>query len=330
MPTKRRVVSLLPDEMSKGGGGLEDRFIATVEEVRCTSWNYGKEGMDPIFAYRVKARPVEDDQVEDAVLPAERLESNGGLVVNHYSSGKLSDWLPSMDGEEPVDVEAEDEDDRLGVFAVPTEALMEKFLRAGGDEEVGPQINRGTNWAFWVQHAIDAGFPKELIAEAQGDCRVFEGGTYRFDRVPGPKRSGVPMSATGDGGSERKGDGKVLVITEIVELPNAAKKGAKKATGASSKATSAAPAKAAASAQTNGSNDVAEQVEAAIIELLSDEKLGGRIPRKKAVSEAIKQLSAKDKPKGLALISGKDYMKFFESSELLILDAETDVIELAE
>jgi hypothetical protein len=169
--TKRKVASLAPDEMFVGGGGLPDKFTGVIESVRNMPWRYpNKPDMDPIFAYRIRIRP-DEDQEDEAVLPEAELEKHDGLVEQHYSSGKLEQFVPSMYGDEPVDSLEVDDEDSEGVFAIPTEAFVEQCEKKGVD----PQLNNGTNWADWLQRLLDAKFPIKLLKESDGDARVFEG-----------------------------------------------------------------------------------------------------------------------------------------------------------
>ncbi len=123
--------SMLPDEMQEGGGGLDTNFTATVEEARIVPYNYGRDGNDgkPALEHkpfvRLKLRP-DEEQDEDAVIRAKGLEENDGLIIYYASLGaKLEHWVPSVDGENPVDLDSEDETDWEGVYAIPTEALIE-------------------------------------------------------------------------------------------------------------------------------------------------------------------------------------------------------------
>lgn len=349
-----RVASMRPSEMSSGGGGLEDRFHATIEECRVVAWAYprkdGGEGDRFLFA-RVKYRPDEDDQPEDAIIREGELEKNDGLIISHYKMGaKLNHWLPSMDGEEPVDIDAEGEDAE-GIYAIPTDELIEILESKGIDLDDAanyPQLNKGSNWAFWVQKIVDCGFDEDAIT---ADITCFEGAHVRLDRVPRPAFSGQAASATGE---QSKGDNKILVPTEILDAPKKSKSAAAgKSAGSKVSAKSKkveedeeeedetpTPKKTAKKTvgKPNGA-DINGTVEAAIVAALKKaplvevEDADGdtvevhQMQRTKLHQFAIKAVGSSDKKAALELMNDDD---FYEGSEVLSYDADEGTVTLIE
>lgn len=307
---KLRVASMKPSEMHTGGGGLDTGFHATIEEVRVVEWDYDGKRDENVLAVRVSFRPHED-QPDDAVIRETELEKNDGLIIQHYSAGKLDQFVPSEDGGEQSEE---------GIYAIPTDELIEKLEAKGVDvDENPPELNSGTNWAFFLRKLMDAGIPED---DMEANVDWLEGKEVRCDRVNQPPRSGVSGGATGEGGEQRQRQ--ILVVTELLEekpKKGAAKKGATKAAPAAAAKKGAASKKAAS----NGGGDIDEAVSEAIVAAL--EKAGGTLSRAKLHKAAMEAVGTSQKKAALALVNDD---AFFEGSDLFELDTEENTVTLLE
>jgi hypothetical protein len=240
-----KVSVMRPDQFS--GGGLADDFDGTISEVRFVPWNYPTES---------KPEGSIDHYVLAARVTIER--EDGEPVVQHYSAGDLQHFVPSMDGDEGVDLDGDDLSQMEGVYA----------LKVGKKDA----LSATSNWAHFLTALNEAGWVYE---EMDPDVRFLEGLEAHFNRVPQRKRSGVGGGATGADGQQRQRE--ILVVTEIKARPGDTKKGAAKA-AAKPAATSAkaATAKAAPAAEANGANDIDEPLREALLTALraSDGSLG--------------------------------------------------------
>lgn len=346
------VASMKPTEMSSGGGGLEDNVSATIAEVRITKWNYDKDDKPFVLAARVKYEP-DEEQEDDAIIRPAELEKNGGYIVQHYSAGKLEHFAPATE-DGYCDLDSDDPEDWDGIFAAPTEELLEKLgdRYDEDDESTWPRINMNTNWGFWVQKLVDCGFPEE---SAVPDVQCFEGLHVMLHRVPQPKRSGMADSATG-GGQQR--ERQILVVTELLDKPKKGKAAAKGAAAAKGKVSAKskrdededeeedeAPTKKGkslaskkASAKSNGS-DLNATVEAAIVAALKKAPLVEvededgdtvevrQMQRTKLHQFAIKAVGSSDKKAALELMNDEE---FYEQSEVLQFDPDEGTVTLIE
>jgi hypothetical protein len=317
-----RAASWDPQEMQKGGGGLADNFDATVTEARVIPWNYDKPDRPWSLFVRLKLELEGDHGFSDEQVEA--LEQKG----QYYSVAKLKDWVPSDDGDTELEFDEDDPESAAGYYAVPTEEFEKDWEKRYGDwrkkgsKVAPPQLFGGTNWAFFLQRLVDAGMPQDMVRNP--DVRFIEGGKYHFCRVPPPPRPGMATSATGDEG-ERKRDGKILVVTDVLEMPGAAKSAKKGATkGASAGAGGSAKATAKAAA-TNGNSALHDAVETAIIEALGESPEGiKRTTCFKIASQAAEKPA--DKKAAMDIVKDND---FFNNSEVLLLDEDTGMVTLA-
>lgn len=317
---------MLPEMMAKAGG-LADNFDAKVTSATIEPWNYAGKRDYSLFV-RLKLEPT-----EDSGLSEEQIEKLGGDDENSgqfYSLQKMTmtsregetmnTWLPSEDGITGIEFEG-DPAECVGYYAVPTEEYEEWWFKTH-DKNDPPQLFGGSNWSFFMQKLIDAEFPSSLIKQANGSVQFLEGAVLHFARVAPPPRPGMAQQE----GEQRKGDNKILVVTDVVSLPGAKGKG-KVAGKAAGKSTVAKPAaKAAGKAASNGGGDVNELVEAAIVAHL--EEAGEAVKRRslyKVATSAVEKPS--DKKAALALMADDD---FFLGSELFELDTDDDTVSLIE
>jgi len=151
--------------------------------------------IDDIDAEIVRARFVIYDYDGKADRPAlcvllQLKDSEGQEHAQYYSAGDPAYFVPSEDPK--------------------NEELNGITLVQVGDKT---SLNGGTNAALMLNSLVQAGFPEDKLDA--GDLRAIEGLNAHFNRVPQPKRSGLPKKP----GQEGKGDPMVLLITEINSLP---------------------------------------------------------------------------------------------------------------
>lgn len=291
---KGTVAMMRPDQMSSAG--LANDFDGLITEVRLVPWNYPTEAKPEgsidhhILAVRVAITPDEDSGFEP--------------FTQHYSAGELEHFVPSMDGENPVDLESDDESEMEGVYA----------LKVGKKDN----LNNTSNWAHFLTALHDAGFPLE---EMEADVRFLEGLYAHFNRVEQRKRSGITSQA---GTSDRKRE--ILVVTEVKErrdLSKAAKSAAKKG-GASKSA-------AASKATDNGTEEMDNVLVAAIIKAAkaADENT---LQKSKLSSIAIKAFAAGgDKTKAVKRVGEASFLEglseygvIYDSEEATLIYIESE------
>lgn len=244
-----KVASFRLDEMS--AGGLPDDFDGTASKIRLVPWNYSGNRQEYSLAVRVDITPDEESGLDP--------------FSQYYSAGDLHHFVPSLDGDTPAggsaddylaladgqaDISADEEADYEGVYAL---AIGNKV-----------QLNNGSNWASFLQAAIDA---DKAVADLIGtDISTLEGLYGHWNRIPQKKRSGLRDQ---DDSKQKT----ILVLTEIKPAPKSVAKGksAGATTAAAGKASSAkSTSKPATPATSESDDDFTERFDAAIISLLSD------------------------------------------------------------
>lgn len=279
---KNRAVSFNPDDLVQAG--LADDFDGEITEVRYVPWDYDGHLDHHILAARVSILPDEDSGFDE--------------FTQHYSAGDLQFFLPSVDGENPVDLEADDEDDMAGRFVVPV-----------GRRE---SLANSSNWAAFVIAAVEAGFPKDQISS---DAGVFEGISGHFNRVPQQKRSGIQVDGEGD--NRRR---EILVLTEVEEVK--AKKATKKK--AKKKASPKKSTKKADDDDAGEGDDLAERLTGVVVEALAEAE-DMTLSKAKLPSIVIKQFDGAEKAKAVKLVSDA---AFLESGEGWEYDADEGTLTL--
>lgn len=277
------VASLRPDNMSQGG--LPSDFTGKIARVRFEPFDYDGRADKPALAIRMEIEPDADSGIDP--------------FFQHYSAGDLAFFHPSMDGKSPVDVEDwknKELEDVQGIYAF---AVSKR-----------EQLAKTSNYADFVQKAIDVGFPIDLIGS---DCRFLEGTRGHFQRVPQQKRSGQA-----DDGKKRE----ILVLTRIDEIPGKGKAaaGAKAAPKAAAKA--GAPAEAASGGDNEELDNLLDEI---VIEAISNSE-DGIVPKSKLAPLAMAKLTGANKQKGVKRIASLEYLT---GRELLAFDAETNTVTLA-
>lgn len=289
------VASLRPDNMSSAG--LADDFNGLVTKARLVPWNYGGSIDHYILAVAVTIKPDEDSGFDE--------------FTQYYSAGELDFFAPSMDGENPVDIDSwsgndEDIEEVEGVYA----------LKVGQRA----QLNNNSNYAHLLGALVDAGVDQDTMTT---DIRWMEGIYGHWNRVPQKKRSGIQVQPAADGKEQRERT--LLVLTELLEAPTekASAKAGKKTTTAAKPA--AAKKGAAAKAETNGGGDIDSKLEEAIVAALSELEEGESLTRKQVNQIALKNFTGKEKALAVSRAGEED---FYENAEQLVYDDEDGSVSL--
>lgn len=279
--TPTGVASNDPDDMV--AGGLKDDFDGEVIKARYIPWDYGGKLDHHILSVALTIQDDEEDQP----------------FVQNYSCGELEHFMPSVDGEESVDLDKEEGEAWEGIYALAVGAK--------------PQMNNNTNWAHFVGAIKDAGLPKEAIGAS---IEFMEGVYGHWNRIAQRKRSGIVVEQT-DGGQKKSND--ILVVTELKE----------RAPGRTTKATKAA-AKAAATkgkppAASAGAEDLDERLAVLVTEavLAADEGIAkGKLP-----ALAIRAFDGTEKAQAVRRVGQPE---FLESSDTWLYEAESGMLYAAE
>lgn len=295
MADPSKVASMNPDNMV--AGGMQDDFDGTITKVRLVPWNYGGKIDNHVLATAVTIKPADGDE-----------------FTQHYSTGNLEDFVPSMDGENSVNLEATDEE----IEADPTILEGIYAMRVGSKEA----LSNSSNWAHFITAALDAGFDKTKLS---ADVRMFEGITAHFNRIPQKKRSGLVKPAEVAGQQAKRND--ILVITEIKAGAPAGKPatGSKTpATGTSASSKSSPAAKTATPAASAA--PVGGDLDSKLVEVLRKALAGAEdgLTKDKLPSLALKGLPAADKGKGVKRIVDPEFLGSQEA--FWAFDAESGLV----
>ena len=165
--------------------------------LRPSSFSQGGGLIDDVDVEITRARFVEYDFEGKADKPTLCLllqlkDSDGGEHAQYFSAGDMAYFVPSEDPKNP---------DLNGITIVKV-----------GEKD---NLNGGTNTALLLNSLVQAGFPEDKLDG--GDVRVLEGLVGHVNRVPQPKRSGLPKK-------EGQRDLMVLVFTKIISMPGEQRK----------------------------------------------------------------------------------------------------------
>lgn len=280
-----KVASMNPDNMV--AAGLMDDFDGTVTKVRLIPWDY-------------------DGKIDHHVLAAQVTVKNddGTETVEHLSAGDLELFAPSMDGENPVPLTKD---------GATTEELEGVFALQVGKKEA---LANSTNWAQWIQAALQAGFPPSKLA---ADVRCFEGVYGHWNRIPQKKRSGLVRPAPAAG--ERAKSNDILVLTELKTPPAGT---AKPTTGAVKTAatTSAKPATTTATTAPAAGGDL----DAKLVEIVRKALVGQAegLSKSKLPGAALAGLAPADKGKGVKRVVDAEFLSGHE--DLWVFDADSGTV----
>lgn len=178
------------------------------------------------------------------------------------------------------------------------EATAGKELVPVGDK-TAPSGN--SNMALVVNSMINAGLPEDLLDS--GDISAIEGTKGHVNRIPEPKRAGLPARE----GARKDQPRTVLVFTTITGLPGEAPKAGKgKVTTMAKPATGAAKPTAAAPSAAEGGDELTEELTGFLLEVVGAagdaglkkvqivQKLFAAIPKDNANKKALVALAGKD------------------------------------
>lgn len=276
-----KIASLNPDNMI--AGGLADDFDGVIKKVRFVPWNYVGTRDEYSLAVAVTITP-------DPVSGEEEF-------VQHYSAGELDNFVPSMDGDNPVPLDGYGTEE----YGDPEQAEGIYAFKVGKKEG----LSNSSNWAQFIIKALEANFPKDKLSAA---ASMFEGVIAHFNRIPQKKRAGLVKAEVP--GQEKKRANDILVITEFKgfkamsgQTPAAA---AKKTTIAA-KTTPAVTSTPATTAVTGGGSDLDTKLIAIIVAGVAaagDEGLS----KAKLPSLALKGLAGADKGKGVKRVVDADLL----------------------
>lgn len=258
------------DEMAQGG--LPDDFDGTVVKAVFAPTNYDGKLDHYTLAALITLKP-DDDSGHDE-------------FTQIYSVGDLQFFAPSKDGEEPVDMEGEEEGEALeGAYLVPV-----------GDRK---QLSNSSNFAFFVRHLEAAGFTG-LAETASLDSLV---GLYgHWNQIELPKRSGIVAQAD----SGRKGPRTLLCVTEIKDAPKATAKGKAAAPKATAKANTKS--KAAEAEEDDEGETLESRVGDAIVDALSEAD-DNSLPKSKLIQIVVKAFpDTKEKAAAVKIVSSPEFL----------------------
>jgi len=179
---------------------------------------------------------------------------DGEESAQDYSMGNASDWAPSEDGKE---------------------------LLAIGKAKA---IRTTSNGGIFLQNLVDAGYPADNLGT---DISVLDGVVAHVIQIPAPKRSGMKAK------TETKYEKTILVVDEIISLPEEEKKkGKKKAAPKSKGKKKAAPAETeeVITEPEEGDADLEQKTTDAIMEILAAS--GGSVSVKKLPGEVFQVAKA--------------------------------------
>lgn len=273
----RAVASMNPDNFVQGG--LMSDFDGIITKVRFEPWDYDGKIDHHVLSVAVTIKPEE-----------------GEAFVQHYSAGDLTAFVPSMDGENPVDLENGSGEELQGIYALMVAAAT--------------QLRSSTNWAHFLEAlcACD-GFDRNRLTP---NVDSLEGIKAHFDRVPQKKRSGIQVNTQQADGKARNND--VLVITKVIDM-NAAEAATTKTTA---KTTAKAAPKAEAAVVDGGVEDT---LATAILEAALT--AGGTLPKSKLAAIALKSVQGTDRARAVKLASD---VKWLASRDEFAFDADSATV----
>lgn len=313
-PAKRATASLRPEDMISGG--LPDDFDGEVKKARFFPWYVQnmKQTGHPGYALALKLiiEPDEDSGLTDDVTAI-------------YSAGDLTAFVPTMDGITPAGGTVDDylELAQGGSFPEDEAEQYEGVEAMPVGKREG--LANNSNMAHFIVTAIEAGFPANSISN---DVRCFEGVRGHWNRLEQKTRKGLENNT----GGERKGDGRILLLTEVQKIT---KKTTSKPVAASSPAAAAKRSSKPAveeleedvteTSASNGDSDFNEELSTAIVELLSDND--NSLTRGKLIPLVMRKFTGPQK--ALAMKQAGD-VTFLSSSDLWEYDEASKTLTLAE
>lgn len=194
-----KLASNNPENMVQGG--LADDFDGVVVKARYCPWNYQGKLDHYTLAVRLDIRADGEAETFDV----------------YYSAGDLEQFMPSNDGENPVNTDG---------FGTPGFDMAQVdgiyAIRVGKKEG----LSNNSNWAQFMGGALEARLPKERLSP---DIRFMEGVYGHWNRIAQKKRAGL-VKATAPGTDPSKDRQKeILALTEFKAIQDPNTKNAAKA-----------------------------------------------------------------------------------------------------
>lgn len=289
-----KVASLNPDTFVQGG--LQDDFDGVITKVRYCPWDYNGNIDHHVLAVAVTIKP-DDPEIEE--------------FVQHYSAGDLEQFVPSMDGDNAVDLSVDTNEETNPGFS-PDQLEGIYALRVGKKEGLA----NSSNWATFIRAAIDAGFP---VASLTPSVACFEQHRGHFNRIPQKKRAGLVET---DAQKAKNRNKEILVMTEYKGAAEGAAKpkvAPKAAAAKATPATKAAPAAPATPAAATGTLD--EKLVAIVVAGLAAND--GSLPKSSLAKLALNGLAGVEKAKGVKRVVEQEFLEGNEESWVFDGDSGT-------
>lgn len=299
------VVSINPDTFASTS--LADNVTGVIRKARVEPFDYRGRAAEYgwCLSVRVEVEPDENSEWTDYVIEPYKATSN------------LDDFLPGDEDGNPVDVDAwEPEGDGSSAegYSNIEDVQGVTFVRVGKNES--KVLGKGTNFAFFLNKLIDAGFLK--YREFTGNvAEALEGLHVSMVRIDPPERKGL----------EANKNKQILVVERIlgVEGEKSSKKSKKsldeeeeeeEVTTVKKKAKSRAAVEedededededeeATTAKKKGGGSDLEERVEEEVTELLEGKSMG----RVKLTTKVVKVFKGSEKTKVMALLDDDEWV----------------------
>lgn len=283
------VASLLPENMAQGG--LADDFDGVITRARFAPWDYNGKIDHHVLAAHVTIKPDGDEPEVDVYL----------------SAGNLDEFMPSNDGEKPVNTDNFGVKDGEGNPVEPFENFEGLYAVRVGKKE---QLNNNSNFAQFMAALLEAKFPKDKVTAS---LSFMEGAYGHFNRIAQKKRQGL-VRAQAEGQQQRQND--VLVMTEFKELRAAGKSApttAPKATGGGLKkgpSTASAPAAQPAASPASTGSTVAGGLDEKLTAIVNNAVAGAAegLAKTKLPPIALAGLTGAEKGKGVSRVTNVEFL----------------------
>lgn len=293
-----KLASNNPENMVQGG--LADDFDGVVVKARYAPWNYEGKLDHYILAVRLEIRPDGEAEVFNA----------------WYSAGDLEQYMPSNDGENPVNTEG------FGTPGFNMEQVDGIYAIRVGKKE---GLSNNSNWAQFMGGALEARLPKDRLSP---DVRFMEGVHGHWNRIAQKKRAGL-VKAVAPGAEANQRQKEILALTEfkgIVDpntklaakpspfgaastppgLPSSAPAVATSSGFPTSSPTPATPAASTAPATAGAGGDLDSKLVAIVSDALKSAPEG--LSKTKLPPLALQKLNGAEKGKGVSRIVNSEFL----------------------
>lgn len=290
--TKRRAASTDPDAMISTG--LANNFRGT-PTIRYTIRKYEKGK----FAGTYYPCAQVDIATDDPSL------GHDGVVTEYYSIGKLNEWVPSMDGESPLELSF---DDYMILHRGEQDVDADTLAKIRGTHLAphpkGAQANvpNNTKWSQLMRSIKTCGFPKERMGAS---CDFIDGVDCEWVRLPYEDSKGNRMKNLEEG--QREPETLCVTNIDLDTLPAVASGGKGKAAGKpGGSSTSTTTTATTQPAPAPAADDLDAKVDAAIVAALTAAP-DNQLHKSKLGSPVVKALG-KDGAKSVKLLNNNDWL----------------------